>query len=71
MTPVAAHKPKSRKMISPAYMFPYSRSECESGLETYSTKLNSKLAGHNSGLEPNGEQNSSWTQPPKPLTLML
>ena len=35
--PVAAHIHSSRKMISPAYMLPNSRSECESGLETYST----------------------------------
>ena len=40
----------SRKMISPAYMLPNSRSECDSGLETYSTKLNSRLSGHSSGL---------------------
>src|SRR5258708_27164257 len=61
---------KSRKMISPAYMFPKSRSECDSGLEMYSTKLNRKLSGHRNGLEPNGEQKSSWMKPPTPFTLM-
>ncbi len=47
-------------MISPAYMLPNSRSECDSGLETYSIRLNSRLnaissgAAHN-GLMPNGD----------------
>ena len=68
--PVAAHSHSSRNMISPAYMLPNSRSECDSGLDMYSTRLNRKLAGHSSGLEPNGAQNSSWIQPPTPLTLM-
>ena len=58
-------------MISPAYMLPYSRSECDSGFDTYSTTLNSRLKAQSSGLLPNGEQNSSWIQPPRPLTLML
>src|SRR3974390_1719617 len=55
-------------MISPAYMLPNSRNECESGFDTYSMKLNIRLAGHSSTLEPNGAQNSSCTQPPRPLT---
>ena len=67
--PVAAHSHSSRKMISPAYMLPNSRSECDSGLEMYSTRLNRKLAGHSSGFEPNGAQNSSWIQPPRPFDL--
>src|SRR5450759_3127643 len=67
---VAAHSHSSRKMISPAYMLPYSRSECDSGLDTYSTMLNRKLNGHNSGFEPKGAQNNSWIQPPSPLTAM-
>src|SRR6476619_7093113 len=70
-TPVAAHRPSSMKMISPAYMFPYSRSECERGFDTYSTALKSRLNGHSSGLAPNGEQKSSCIHPPRPLTLML
>ena len=41
-------------MISPAYMFPKSRSECDSGFETYSTMLKRKLSGHSSGFDPNG-----------------
>src|SRR5580765_8564743 len=57
----------SRKMISPAYMFPKSRSECDRGLEMYSTRLKRKLRIHSSGFEPNGEQKSSWIQPPSPL----
>src|SRR5688572_3056382 len=48
-------------------MLPNSRSECDSGLEMYSTRLKRKLAGHSSGLLPNGAQNSSWIQPPSPL----
>jgi len=39
----------SRKMISPAYMLPNSRSECDSGLEMYSTRLNSTLKHISSG----------------------
>src|SRR5258706_12318658 len=35
----------------------------------YSTRLKRKLAGYSSGLAPNGEQNSSWMNPPVPLTL--
>src|SRR5258706_5869232 len=64
---VAASNHSSKKMISPAYMLPNSRSECDSGLETYSMKLNIRLKGHSSGLEPNGAQKSSCTQPPRPL----
>src|SRR6185369_8919899 len=63
--PVAAHIHSSRKMISPAYMLPYSRSECDSGLERYSIALNSKLSGNN--LPPNGVQKSSCIQPPQPF----
>src|SRR5262245_56746197 len=69
--PVAAHRPSSKKMISPAYMFPYKRSERESGLDRYSTRLNRKLNGQSRGLAPNGEQNNSWIQPPSPFTLIL
>src|SRR5882672_2352751 len=65
--PVAAHIHSSRNRISPAYMLPNSRSECDSGFDTYSTRLNRKFAGQRSGLEPNGAQNSSWIQPPRPL----
>ena len=69
--PVAAHTHSSRKMISPAYMFPKSRSECDSGFEMYSTMLNRKLAGHSRGFLPKGAAKSSWIQPPSPLTLIL
>src|SRR5882724_1734575 len=65
--PVDAHIQSSRKMISPAYMLPNSRSECDNGLDTYSMKLNIRFAGHSSGFEPNGAQNNSWIQPPRPL----
>src|ERR1017187_977935 len=68
---LAAHSHNSRKMISPAYMLPYSRNECDSGLDTYSTMLNRKLNGHRMGFAPKGAQNSSWIQPPRPFTLML
>src|SRR5450759_4924268 len=68
---VAAHSHNSRKMISPAYMLPYNRSECDSGLDTYSTMLNRKLNGHRMGFAPKGAQNSSWIQPPRPFTFML
>src|SRR5580765_2292438 len=64
-TPVAAHVHSSRKISSPAYMFPYNRSEWDSGLDRYSMALNSRLSGNS--LPPNGEQNSSCIQPPKPL----
>ena len=57
-------------MISPAYMFPKSRSECDSGFETYSTRLKRKLSGHSSGFEPKGAQKSSWMKPPTPFTLI-
>src|SRR3970040_2094119 len=63
--PVAAHIHNSRKSISPAYMLPNSRSECDSGFETYSTRLKSKLNSQSSGLEPDGAQNSSWIHPPR------
>src|ERR1700751_6115643 len=69
--PVAAHNPISKKIISPAYMFPYKRNESDSGLDKYSTKLNSKLAGQSRGFEPKGVQKSSRIQPPRPFTLML
>src|ERR1051325_5535723 len=65
--PVAAHIHSSRNRISPAYMLPNSRSECDSGFEMYSTQLNRKFAGHSSGFEPNGAQNSSWKKPPTPF----
>src|SRR3989338_1229640 len=70
-SPVAAHMPSNRKMISPAYMLPNRRNACESGLEMYSIRLNRKLAGQTSGCAPKGEQNNSCTQPPRPFTLML
>src|ERR1043165_6017393 len=63
----AAQSQSSRNRISPAYMLPNSRSECDSGLEMYSTQLNRKFAGQSSGLEPNGAQNSWWMNPPSPL----
>src|SRR4029077_10654997 len=69
--PVAAHKPMSKKIISPAYMFPYKRNESDRGLDRYSTRLKSRLAGHSRGLEPNGVENSSCIQPPTPFTLIL
>ena len=52
--PVAAHIHSRRNRISPAYMLPNSRSECDSGLDRYSTQLKRKFAGQSSGLEPNG-----------------
>src|SRR3989338_1938166 len=69
--PVAAHIPSNKKMISPAYRLPNKRSECDNGLETYSTRLSRKFAGQTSGCAPNGEQNNSCSQPRNPLTLML
>src|SRR5690349_25174653 len=63
----AAHSHSSRNRISPAYMLPNSRSECDSGLEMYSTQLKRKFAGHSRKWEPNGAQNSSWIQPPTPF----
>src|SRR6266568_345555 len=70
--PVAASSHNSRKMISPAYMLPNNRSECDSCLDTYSMKLNNRLKNTrngdaHSGLTPNGAQPSSWIQPPSPL----
>src|SRR3989304_931488 len=70
--PVAANSQSSRKMISPAYMLPNNRSECDSGFDTYSMKLNSRLKNTSSGdaqsgLTPNGAHNNSWIQPPRPL----
>src|SRR6266540_7337851 len=65
----AAHNHSSRKMISPAYILPNNRNECDSGFETYSMRLNSRLKtssngeAHN-GLMPKGAQASSWSQPP-------
>ena len=63
-------------MISPAYMLPYNRSECDSGFEMYSMRLNNKLKAissgdAHSGRMPKGEQKSSCSQPPSPLILML
>ena len=69
--PVAAQIQSRMKMISPAYMLPYSRSEWESGFEMYSTALKRRLAGQSSGFDPNGVQKSSWIQPRRPFTLML
>src|SRR5216110_1756470 len=69
-SPVAAHIQSSRNRISPAYLLPNSRSECDSGLEMYSTQLKRKFAGQSSGFEPNGAQNNSWTKPPAPLAAM-
>src|SRR5690349_21731157 len=63
----AAHSQSSRNRISPAYMLPKSRSECESGLETYSTQLKRRFAGQSRTCEPKGAQKSSWIQPPTPL----
>ena len=65
--PAVARSHSSRKMISPAYMFPKRRSECDSGFEMYSTRLKTKLSGHRTGLEPNGEQKSSWMKPNRPF----
>src|ERR1700694_2998905 len=70
-SPVAAHRPRSRKIISPAYMFPYRRRDSDSGLDRYSTRLNKILNNHRSGFAPKGVQNISWIHPPRPLTLML
>src|SRR3954471_7184050 len=69
--PVAAHIHSSRNRISPAYMLPKSRSECDSGFEMYSTQLNRKLAGQRSGFEPNGAQNSSCMKPLTPFAEMV
>ena len=68
-TPVAAHRPNSKKITSPAYILPNSRNEWDNGLDTYSIKLNKKLAGQTQILLPNGAQNNSCTKPPKPFTL--
>src|SRR5687767_7066699 len=68
--PVAAHIQRSRNRISPAYMLPNRRSECDRGFDRYSTQLKRKLAGQSSGLEPNGAQNNSWMKPPRPLAEM-
>src|SRR5262245_53976781 len=80
--PDEAHSHSSRKMISPAYMFPNNRNECDSGLDTYSMKLNSRLATasnvpaiHFNGFAersviPNGAQKSSCSHPPRPLAAM-
>ena len=68
--PTAAMSQSSRKMISPAYMLPKSRSECDSGFETYSTMLKRKLSGQSSGFEPKGAQKSSWMKPPTPFTVI-
>src|SRR3954452_25451117 len=69
-SPTAAMSHRSKKMISPAYMLPKSRSECDSGFEMYSTQLKRKLAGHRSGLEPNGAQKSSCMKPRAPFAEM-
>src|SRR5688572_22016223 len=69
-TPVAAHIHSRRKRISPAYMLPNSRSECDRVFDTYSTIWNRKFAGQSAGCEPNGAQKSSCSQPPKPFTEM-
>src|SRR5438445_1072347 len=66
--PAAAIDHKSREMISPAYMLPKSRSECDRGFEMYSTRLNRRFGSHSSTFEPKGVQNSSWIQPPRPFT---
>src|SRR3970282_47069 len=65
--PVGASSQRSRKMISPAYMLPNKRSACDSGLDTYSIALSSRLGIHNRGVLPKRAQNSSWIQPPRPL----
>jgi hypothetical protein len=52
-------------------MFPNSRSECDSGFETYSTMLKRKFAGQSSGLEPKGAVKSSWIHPKRPFTFTL
>src|SRR3990172_3468190 len=75
-TPVAAQRPSNKKIISPAYMLPNSRNECDKGLEMYSTRLNKRLnsssnGDNQNGLTPKGEQNSSCMKPPTPLTLKL
>src|SRR3977135_937493 len=70
-SPVAAHIQSSRNRISPAYMLPNSRSECDSGFHTQSTQLNRRFAGQSNGFVPNGVQNSSWIQPPRPLAAMV
>src|SRR5690242_4310340 len=54
-------------MISPAYMLPKSRSECDNGLDTYSTALKAKLTGQSTGWPPNGEATSSCAKPPAPF----
>jgi hypothetical protein len=36
----------------------------------YSTRLKRKLAGQRRGFDPNGEQKSSWMNPPSPFTLI-
>src|SRR6185369_8323789 len=68
--PATASSQMSRKSSSPAYMLPKSRSEWDNGFEMYSTTLKAKFAGHRRGFDPNGEQKSSWMNPPSPFTLM-
>src|SRR3954463_10292769 len=68
VSPVAAHIQSSKNRISPAYMLPKRRSECDSVFEMYSTIWKRKLAGISSGCEPNGAKNNSCSQPPRPLT---
>src|SRR6185436_11302351 len=63
----AAQSHSSRNRISPAYMLPNSRNECDSGLDTYSTQAEGGFAGHSRKCLPNGAQKSSWIQPPTPF----
>ena len=61
----------SRKISSPAYMLPNNRMPCETVLATNSTICIAKLKGYSAQWLPNGAVKSSWTQPPRPLILML
>ena len=59
------------KISSPAYMLPNSRMPCETVLATNSIICIAKFTGYRNHLSPKGAENSSCTQPPKPLILTL
>ena len=59
----------NRNSSSPAYILPNSRMPSDTVRAAYSIKFNRKLNG--ASQMPNGAANSSWIQPPMPLTLTL
>ena len=52
--PLDASSAISRNIISPAYIFPNNRSECDSGFDTYSIRLKSRLNATRSGAAHHG-----------------